>query len=233
MNGINSKLFSSLQQSHSNMQSNSSSPVGLNLQQQIMMQSPTINMNAISTYGQQPALLANNQYNQPSMNNNNNINNYEDSVYNMQTQSQKQISNIQWYEVKVKGLVKNISPKLWEWTHLRCLYLNDNNLMRLPPAVASLVSLQCLDASNNKIRTLPSEIGDMTSLRELYLNNNQVRVLPFEFGKLFKLAQLGLKGNPLTQDMMAIFMEPNGTQKLLIHLLDQLTSKSFFGKSLW
>ncbi len=231
MNGMNAKLFSSLQQSHSNLQSNSSSPVsqGLNLQQQIMMQSPTVNMNAISTYGQQPALLANNQYSQSSMNNNNNSNNnnnnYDESVYSMQTQSQKQISNIQWYEVKVKGLVKNISPKLWEWTHLRCLYLNDNNLMRLPPAVASLTNLQCLDASNNKIRTLPSEIGDMTSLRELYLNNNQVRVLPFEFGKLFKLAQLGLKGNPLTQDMMAIFMEPNGTQKLLIHLLDQLTSK--------
>ncbi len=231
MNGMNAKLFSSLQQSHSNLQSNSSSPVsqGLNLQQQIMMQSPTVNMNAISTYGQQPALLANNQYSQSSMNNNNNSNNnnnnYDESVYSIQTQSQKQISNIQWYEVKVKGLVKNISPKLWEWTHLRCLYLNDNNLMRLPPAVASLTNLQCLDASNNKIRTLPSEIGDMTSLRELYLNNNQVRVLPFEFGKLFKLAQLGLKGNPLTQDMMAIFMEPNGTQKLLIHLLDQLTSK--------
>ncbi len=99
--------------------------------------------------------------------------------------------------------------------------------MRLPPAVSNLVNLQCLDASNNKIRTLPAEIGDMTSLRELYLNNNQVRVLPFEFGKLFKLGQLGLKGNPLTQDMMAIFMEPNGTQKLLIHLLDQLTSKKF------
>ena len=97
------------------MQSNSSPPVGqqnLNLQQQIMMQSPTVNMNAIATYGQQPALLANNQYNQSSMpsnnsnnsnNNNNNNNNYDDSIYTMQTQSQKQISNIQWYEVKVKG----------------------------------------------------------------------------------------------------------------------------------
>lgn len=226
MNGMNAKLFSSLQQTHSNLQSNSSSPVGQNLQQQIMMQSPTVNMNAIAAYGQQPALLPNNQFNGTSiMNNNNNSNNnyVDDSIYSLQTNTQKQISQIQWYEVEVKGLVKNISPKLWEWTHLRCLYLNDNNLMRLPPAIAGLVNLQCLDASNNKIRTLPSEIGDMTSLRELYLNNNQVRVLPFEFGKLFKLAQLGLKGNPLTQDMMAIFMEPNGTQKLLIHLLDQLT----------
>lgn len=227
MNGMNNKLFSSLQ-GHGNLQSNSSSPVGHSLQQQIMMQSPTVNMNAIAAYGQQPALLANSLNNQysSSMNNNNNQNNnnyVDDSVYNYHASSQKQISQIQWYEVEIKGLVKNISPKLWEWTHLRCLYLNDNNLMRLPPAVANLVNLQCLDASNNKIRTLPAEIGDMTSLRELYLNNNQVRVLPFEFGKLFKLSQLGLKGNPLTQDMMSILMEPNGTQKLLIHLLDQLT----------
>ena len=107
MNGMNAKLFSSLQQTHSNLQSNSSSPVGqnLNLQQQIMMQSPTVNMNAIAAYGQQPALLSasmNNQYNSSSMNNNNN-NNYDDSSYNTQTQSQKQISMIQWYEVEVKG----------------------------------------------------------------------------------------------------------------------------------
>lgn len=222
MNGMNAKLFSTLQ-SH---QSSSPSTNGLNLQQQIMMQSPTVNMNAIAAYGQQPALLNNNSsnnLNQYGNNNGNSNNNYNDDLSYNSSSNMKQISSIQWYEVEIKGLVKNISPKLWQWTHLRCLYLNDNNLMRLPPVIASLNHLQCLDASNNKIRTLPSEIGDMTSLRELYLNNNQIRVLPFEFGKLFKLSQLGLKGNPLTQDMMAIFMEPNGTQKLLIHLLDQLT----------
>ena len=58
----------------------------------------------------------------------------------MQTQSQ-----IPWFEVEIKGMVKNLSPKLWTWTHLRCLYLNDNNLMRLPPVVSSLVNLQILD----------------------------------------------------------------------------------------
>ena len=34
----------------------------------------------------------------------------------------------------------------------------------------------------------------------------------------------GLKGNPLTSDVLQIYSEPNGTQKLLISLLDQLTS---------
>jgi Leucine-rich repeat (LRR) protein len=71
--------------------------------------------------------------------------------------------------------------------------------------------------------------GDMTALRELYLNNNQIRVLPYELGKLFKLIHLGLKGNPLTQDLQQIYCESNGTQKLLIHLLDQLTSRYHVG----
>lgn len=41
----------------------------------------------------------------------------------------------------------------------------------------------------------------------------------------------GLKGNPLTSDIMQLYSEPNGTQKLLINLLDQLSSKyhEFFG----
>lgn len=63
----------------------------------------------------------------------------------------------------------------------------------------------------------------MTSLKELYLFNNQIRVLPYELGKLFKLQQLGLKGNPLTSDIGGLYSEVNGTQKLLMHLLDQLT----------
>lgn len=132
-------------------------------------------------------------------------------------------AGVPWSDLEIVGSVKNLSPKLWQWTHLRSLRLSENNLMRLPPVISSLVNLQYLDASHNKIRTLPAEIGDMTSLRELHLDYNQLRVLPFELGKLFKLQKLGLKGNPLTNDTMQIYSEPNGTQKLLINLLDQLT----------
>jgi Leucine-rich repeat (LRR) protein len=268
LNGSNlsSKMYSSNGSSGSLIaQSTSNMPL---TQQQIMMQSPSVNMAAVAAYGQQPVLLANSSLNQSVMNGslsnnneksilNNNSNNNNNNSSNNQNQNgddgssygsyqkNNHIQSIPWYEVEIKGMVKNLSPKLWQWTHLRCLYLNDNNLMRLPPVLASLEHLQCLDASNNKIRALPAEIGDMTSLRDLYLNNNQIRVLPFELGKLFKLQHLGiyqsyvingekinffslflkgLKGNPLTQDVNAIYCEPNGTQKLLIHLLDHLTS---------
>lgn len=197
-NGIN-KLF--------NSSSNSSN----------LLQSPSMNMGILNpqqsshtTFGQN--IMINGQQNHQQQN--------EDNYYNSLNKVQVLPT---WMEVQINGMVKNISPKLWQWSHLKYLFLNDNNLMRLPPVVSNLACLQCLDISNNKIRTLPAEIGEMTSLRELYLNYNQIRVLPFELGKLFKLHQLGLKGNPLTSDVMQIYSEPNGTQKLLISLLDQLT----------
>ena len=199
------------------------------------------NGNTYSSYQQQQQQQQQHQQQQQDQDNNNQL-----IISNKNTFQTQQ--PLQWIELEIKGNVKNISPKLWQWTHLKYLYLNDNNLMRLPPVIANLTQLQLLDASNNKIRTLPSEIGksppqppptpqtnynslfkgDMASLRELYLNNNFIRVLPYELGKLFKLQALGIKGNPLTQDITSIYSEVNGTQKLLVHLLDQLTCKSIF-----
>jgi len=69
---------------------------------------------------------------------------------------------------------------------------------------------------------LPAELGDLIHLRELLLNNNHLRVLPYELGRLFQLQNLGLKGNPLTQEIMVIYNDTNGTQKLLSYLLDNL-----------
>lgn len=61
--------------------------------------------------------------------------------------------------------------------------------------------------------------------RELLLNNNFLRVLPYEIGKLFHLHVLGLMGNPLQKEFLSIYNEPNGTQKLLTYMLDNLSSK--------
>lgn len=63
--------------------------------------------------------------------------------------------------------------------------------------------------------------------RELLLNNNLLRVLPNEIGKLFHIHILGLHGNPLQKELQSIYNEPNGTQKLLTYLLDNLSSKIF------
>ncbi|XP_030376482.1 CCR4-NOT transcription complex subunit 6-like isoform X1 [Scaptodrosophila lebanonensis] len=128
-----------------------------------------------------------------------------------------------WNGLEITGCVRNISPSLWEFEHLTALYLNDNQLLRLPADVGMLVNLRTLDLSSNKLRSLPAELGELIQLRELLLNNNFLRVLPYEIGKLFHLVILGLMGNPLQKEFMNIYNEPNGTSKLLTHMLDNLS----------
>ncbi|KAF4104972.1 CCR4-NOT transcription complex, subunit 6b [Onychostoma macrolepis] len=127
-----------------------------------------------------------------------------------------------WDGLEITGNVRSLSSGLWSLTHLTALHLSDNSLSRIPPEIAKLHNLVFLDLSSNKIRSLPAELGNMVSLRELLLNNNQLRVLPFELGKLFQLQTLGLKGNPLTQEIMSLYQEPDGTRRLLSYLLDNL-----------
>lgn len=147
--------------------------------------------------------------------------------------------------------MRNLSPVLWQFEHLTALYLNDNSLLRLPSDIGQLVNLRMLDLSSNKLRSLPAELGELIHLRyidyrtcmqfncirlhifhisiksnrELLLNNNLLRVLPNEIGKLFHIHILGLHGNPLQKELQSIYNEPNGTQKLLTYLLDNLSCK--------
>uniref|UniRef100_A0A8C1RJA9 poly(A)-specific ribonuclease n=1 Tax=Cyprinus carpio TaxID=7962 RepID=A0A8C1RJA9_CYPCA len=127
-----------------------------------------------------------------------------------------------WAELEIVGRVRSLSSSLWSLTHLTALHISDNSLSRIPPDIAKLHNLVYLDLSSNKIRSLPAELGNMVSLRELLLNNNQLRVLPFELGKLFQLQTLGLKGNPLAQEILNLYQEPDGTRRLLNYLLDNL-----------
>ncbi|XP_014271489.1 CCR4-NOT transcription complex subunit 6-like isoform X3 [Halyomorpha halys] len=127
-----------------------------------------------------------------------------------------------WTEMEITGTIRNLSSRLWDWTHLTSLYLNDNCLSRLPPDIGKLVNLRVLDLSCNKLRSLPAELGELIYLRELLLNNNLLRSLPYELGKLFQLQILGLAGNPLSKECLKMYNEPNGTSKLITYLLDSL-----------
>ncbi|XP_061196142.1 CCR4-NOT transcription complex subunit 6-like [Saccostrea echinata] len=127
-----------------------------------------------------------------------------------------------WTELEITGTVRNLGPDLWKLQHLTSLYLNLNSITRIPPEINRLTMLTYLDLSSNKLRSLPSELGDLSQLRELLLNNNLIRMLPFELGKLFNLQTLGLKGNPLSPEILNIYNQPNGTQKLLSYMLDNL-----------
>jgi len=83
-----------------------------------------------------------------------------------------------------------------------------------------------LDLSSNKLRDVPPELGDILTLSELLLNNNCLSRLPCELGRLFQLKALGLSGNPLPPRILSLCNEPNGTQKLLTYLQDNLHDPS-------
>ncbi|XP_071506337.1 CCR4-NOT transcription complex subunit 6-like [Diadema antillarum] len=127
-----------------------------------------------------------------------------------------------WEGLELTGTIRNISPQLWKLNHLTQLYMTDNQLTRVPADICQLTHLIKLDLSYNKLRSLPVELGDLISLRELFLNNNQLRLLPFELGRLFNLQVLGLNGNPLASEILGLYNEPKGIQKLLSYMLDHI-----------
>ncbi|XP_060524815.1 CCR4-NOT transcription complex subunit 6-like isoform X2 [Cylas formicarius] len=137
-------------------------------------------------------------------------------------EDQANIRKSTWAELEITGTIRNLSPNLFQMSHLTALHLKNNSLHRLPPDICHLVNLHNLDLSYNKLRSLPAELGELIHLRELHLSHNHLRILPYELGKLFNLMILGLVGNPLNKDIMAIYSEPNGTQKLLTFMLDNL-----------
>lgn len=92
--------------------------------------------------------------------------------------------------IELKGL--KALPKL------RLLFLNQNELTRIPAAVFELIQLRTLDISSNQIRNLPQSIGKLVQLDQLSAGNNQIRKLSENIGHLNALSRLLLGKNRLT-----------------------------------
>lgn len=138
----------------------------------------------------------------------------------MSSEEAKNGKKSHWEELDIKGCVRNLSPAIWRLSHLTRLFLDDNQLQRIPSDISLLRNLYLLDLSKNKLRSLPAELGDLYNLRELLLNHNCLRSLPYELGKLFQLQSLGLMGNPLSPDIISMYNK--GTPRLLTFFLDNL-----------
>ena len=121
-----------------------------------------------------------------------------------------------------QGLVQ-LSPNLFHYDFLESLYLNNNKLTSVPPAISKLRSLRVLDLSNNKISELPSELGLCFNIRFLYLFDNNIKTLPNSFGNLIELLFLGIEGNPIDMKIANIIAE-KGTKELIATLRDQQTT---------
>jgi internalin A len=83
-------------------------------------------------------------------------------------------------------------------SNLRELDLSDNQLTTLPEAIAQLSNLRELDLSDNQLTTLPEAIAQLSHLSVLYLSDNQLTTLPEAIAQLSNLRELYLRNNQLT-----------------------------------
>lgn len=91
-----------------------------------------------------------------------------------------------WSELEITGSIRNLSPNLWQMTHLTALYLNDNSLQRVPCEIGRLINLRILDLSNNKLRSLPAELGELIYLRYARTDKNNLRNIHFSSKHVWK-----------------------------------------------
>lgn len=112
-----------------------------------------------------------------------------------------------------------------DYLFLGKLYVDNNRLTHLHPAIGHLRNLTHLDASNNELVEVPQEIGMLVNLKSLLLFDNNLSLLPFEIGHLFKLEILGIEGNPLDEELKDEIVH-NGTKALVTHLRENTAGRS-------
>jgi Leucine-rich repeat (LRR) protein len=92
----------------------------------------------------------------------------------------------------------DLPPALARLTRLRYLNISDNRFAMLPDCVCAMTGLIELRASGNQLTAVPAAIARLSHLRELHLRDNRLATLPAAIGQLRDLRQLDLRGNPLT-----------------------------------
>ncbi|CAF1147726.1 unnamed protein product [Rotaria sp. Silwood1] len=85
-------------------------------------------------------------------------------------------------------------------TNLKCLHLDNNNIVSFPNEIGELHHLEILTASNNHITILPDQIRQLQRLQSFHLSNNKIEEMPLCLCYLSKsLLFLDLSYNYLRQ----------------------------------
>ncbi|MCJ1414381.1 Glucose-repressible alcohol dehydrogenase transcriptional effector [Xylographa parallela] len=126
-----------------------------------------------------------------------------------------------WDGIDLSGQgLRALSVSLFHnYIFLTKLFIDNNKLTSLPPAISQLRNLELLQASNNQLRELPDSIGMLVRLKQLLVFDNMIHTLPCEIGHLYTLEMLGIEGNPLDDDIKDILVQ-QGTQALIVHIRD-------------
>ena len=131
-----------------------------------------------------------------------------------------------WNALDLSGQgLRALSRSLFTYEFLTKLYLDDNRLPVLDPAIGRLRKLTHLDISHNDIRDLPEEIGMLVNLKELLTFDNRLETLPREIGNLFKLDTLGIEGNPKLDDELKERIMRDGTKGLITYIRETAERK--------
>ena len=91
----------------------------------------------------------------------------------------------------------NIPPQVFEFVHLKKLWLGVNNLTSIAEDISALTNLTHLILYYNQLTTLPNTISALTNLQRLYISNNKLTTLPEGITALSLLEYLYLHNNQL------------------------------------
>ncbi|CAN8183677.1 unnamed protein product [Coccothraustes coccothraustes] len=107
--------------------------------------------------------------------------------------------------------------------NLTCLYVDSNNLKKIPAEIDTLSCLERLTLSNNSLSSLPAEMGALQRLQSLHLNNNSLTELPAPLCQLRSLTFLDMSDNKIDTIHSSIrYLEKLETLLLLFNSLESL-----------
>lgn len=84
-----------------------------------------------------------------------------------------------------------------EFTNLRHLILNNNQIKELPDEIGNLVKLESLILNDNQLVSLPSTLINLTCLKKIDLSSNQLTEFPVLFANAKNLDTIDLSKNKI------------------------------------
>lgn len=106
------------------------------------------------------------------------------------------LKSLQILYLQGNDLVK-IPESIGNLTQLSELNLSYNEIKTLPKSIGNLISIQTFKLKGNQLEFLPDSVGNLKSLKILDVSRNQLITLPLSFKRLISIEDIDLRSNPL------------------------------------
>ena len=90
-----------------------------------------------------------------------------------------------------------IPDQIKTFTHLKALYLDNNQITEIPPFLYHFEDLQSLSLIHNQISQISEELANLTHLRNIFLNSNQIEEFPIALSKMIQLRSIRIDENQI------------------------------------